>query len=113
CAPVTSARRELIIGVNGWYSANWRSPAGIASVGTKPLLMNGRIIRNSGVLLAVSTLSAASPRPTVSQVSENAIRTSNPITPSQPSGPAADRNPSPNANAVTITTANPVLRTAP
>ena len=102
-----------MIGVNGWCSANRRSPAGIASVGTKALLMNGRIIRNSGVLLAVSTLSAARPMPTVSQVSANAVRISSPIAPSQPSGPASERNPSRNTNAVTITTANAVLMTAP
>ena len=45
-----------MMGVNGWCSANQRSPAGIESVGTKPLLRNGRSIRNIGVLLAVSTL---------------------------------------------------------
>ena len=33
-----------MIGVNGWYSANQRSPAGIESVGTKALLRNGSMI---------------------------------------------------------------------
>ena len=70
-----------MIGVNGWCSAKRRSPVGIASVGTKALLMNGRIIRNIGVLLAVSTLSAARPIPTVSQVSENAVRISSAFVP--------------------------------
>ncbi len=110
---MTSARRVLIIGVNGWCSANWRSPAGIVSVGTKALLMKGSITRMSGVLLAVSTLFAARPIPTVSQVRENAMRISSPIAPSQPSRPASERNPSTNANAATITTAHPVLMTAP
>ena len=42
------ARRLSIIGVNGWCSAKWRSPAGIASVGTKPLLRNGSITGTAG-----------------------------------------------------------------
>jgi len=34
--------------VNGWYSANQRNPAGIGSVGTKPLPGNGS--NTSGML---------------------------------------------------------------
>ena len=48
-----------MIGVNGWCSANHASPAGIESVGTKPLERNGSRIRGIGALLAASTL----PRP--------------------------------------------------
>ena len=41
------------------------------------------------------------------------MRISSAIAPSQPSSPASERKPSRNANAVTITTANAVLMTAP
>ncbi len=43
-------------GVKGWNSANQRIPAGIDSVGTNPLLRNGRRINGIGRLLAASTL---------------------------------------------------------
>ena len=36
--PVSSPRTVWVTGVNGWYSANWRSPSGIVLVGTNPLL---------------------------------------------------------------------------
>jgi hypothetical protein len=77
--------------VNGWCSAKWRKPHGIASVGTNPLLRNGRITSRMGVLLAVSTLSAASPMPTVSQVIANAMRPRRTSAISQCPGPASDR----------------------
>jgi hypothetical protein len=38
---MSSTRTVSITGVNGWCSANSRSPAGIDPVGTKPLPMNG------------------------------------------------------------------------
>lgn len=59
--PVSSPRRVSVIGANGWYSANRRSPAGIVVVGTKPVLRKGKRVRNIGVLLAVSTLFAVRP----------------------------------------------------
>ena len=43
-------------GVNGWCSANQRTPAGIESVGTNPLPRNGSSSRNIGRLLAMTTL---------------------------------------------------------
>ena len=54
--PTSSPRTVSMIGVNGWCSANQASGPGIDSVGTNPLLRNGRRIRNIGRLLAVSTL---------------------------------------------------------
>src|SRR5579875_3582326 len=59
--PVSNLRTASVTGVNGWYSANCRSPVGIESVGTNPLPRNGSRVRNIGVLLAVSTLFAARP----------------------------------------------------
>ena len=65
-------------GVNGWYSANQRTPAGIESVGTKPLPRNGSRISGIGRLLAVSTLLADQPSATASQVSAKVISASRP-----------------------------------
>ena len=39
--PSAVPRRVSIIGVNGWYWANQRNQAGIESVGTNALPMNG------------------------------------------------------------------------
>ena len=85
-----------MIGVNGWCSANQRRPAGIESVGTKPLPRNGRSIRNIGRLLAVSTVLATRPRPTESHVSASVRKTTRPAAASQSSAEAcraeADRD---------------------
>ncbi len=80
-----------MIGVKGWCSATHASPAGIESVGTNALEMKGRIIRNIGVLLAVSTLPAARPSATQSHVSATASRVRMPTAPSQPATPAPGR----------------------
>jgi hypothetical protein len=82
-----------VIGVKGWYSANQRSPAGIDPAGTKPLPKKGRMSRNSGVLLAPSTVLAARPRATDSQVKAKAVAVSSPTAASPASGPADGRNP--------------------
>lgn len=55
-------------GVNGWYCANHCNPAGIDAVGTKPLPSNGRMVRMSGRLLAVSTDFDCIPMATASQL---------------------------------------------
>ena len=60
--PSSSPRSVSMIGVNGWYSANQRSPAGIESVGTNPLPRNGRSTSGIGRLLAASTVLAARPK---------------------------------------------------
>src|SRR6516164_9487997 len=98
--PNSSPRRVSMTGVNGWYSANARSPGGIDSVGTKPLLRNGSRVRNIGVLLALSTLLAARPSATVSQVRANVIMAITPAAASQASGPVLGRNPTASATAV-------------
>jgi hypothetical protein len=66
--PMRSPRSVSMKGVNGWYSANHRSPAGIESVGTNPLPRNGRRISGMGRLLAASTLLARRPSATDSDV---------------------------------------------
>ena len=66
---VSDPRTVSVTRVKGWYSANWRSPAGIVAVGTNPLPRKGSRIRIIGVLLAVSTLLATSPSATASQIS--------------------------------------------
>ena len=60
-----------MIGVNGWYSANQRIPAGIESVGTNPLPRNGSSSSGIGMLLAASTLLVTRPSATASQISAN------------------------------------------
>jgi len=42
--PTSRPRTAWMTGVNGWYSANHRSPTGIVLVGTKPLPRNGKSI---------------------------------------------------------------------
>ena len=74
--PVSSPRSVSMIGVNGWYSANQRSPVGIESAGTKPLPRNGRNTSGMGRLLAASTLLVTRPSATESQVSANATTAS-------------------------------------
>jgi hypothetical protein len=59
------------------------------STGTKPLPRNGRIIRNIGRLLAVSTLLAFRPSATVSQINAIASSTRSPRAPSHCSRLAA------------------------
>src|SRR3984893_4690906 len=72
--PVSRPRAVLITGVNGWYSANQRIAVGIECVSTKPLPRNGRMMSGVGALLADSTVLAARPRATDSQVRAKANR---------------------------------------
>src|SRR6266542_6031236 len=71
--PISSPRTVAMNGVKGWYSAKARNPAGIESVGTNPLPRNGRNTSGVGRLLADSTVLAARPSATDSQVSANVI----------------------------------------
>src|SRR5262249_50609009 len=71
--PISSPRLVSMNGVNGWYSAKARNPAGIESVGTNPLPRNGRNTSGMGRLLADSTFLAARPSATASQVKANVI----------------------------------------
>jgi hypothetical protein len=70
--PSRRPRTVSMIGVKGWCSANQLRPSGIESVGTKPLDRNGRITRNIGRLLAVSTSLGTMPRATESQETASA-----------------------------------------
>jgi hypothetical protein len=81
-------------GVNGWYSANQRSPTGIESVGTKPLPRNGRNTRGCGRLLATR------PKATHSQVSAKVISARTAAAATHSSGLALVRNPMSTATAV-------------
>ena len=64
--------------------------------------------------MAVSTLSAARPMPTVSQVSAERDQDQQPDHTNHSSGPVSERkHPSRNVKAVTMIKANPVLMTAP
>ena len=92
-----------MIGVNGWYSANQRSPAGIESVGTNPLPRNGSSSSGIGRLLAASTLLATRPSATDSQVSANVSSDSRPVAPSHSSGRRSGRKPSSSATPMTTT----------
>src|ERR1700721_2539766 len=91
--PVRSPRTVSVKGVNGWYSANWRSPVGIVTVGTKPLPRNGNSVKNMGVLLAVSTLFAARPSAVASQINAKVNNASMPKVASQANGLAVGRKP--------------------
>src|ERR1700730_12322078 len=73
--PVSRPRTVLITGVNGWYSANQRTAVGIECVETKALPRTGRTISGVGALLAASTVLAARPSATDSQVSANVNKT--------------------------------------
>src|SRR3984957_7471759 len=92
-----------MIGVNGWYSANCRTPCPILAAGTTALLTNGSRISGTTVRPADSTVFAAIPSATVSQAAANAAATAIPIGGSQSSGVAGDRNPS--AKAIPMMTA--------
>src|SRR5215831_15288442 len=91
--PVSRPRTVWVTGVKGWYSANWRSPAGMVAVTTNALDRNGSRVRNMGVLLAVSTLLAARPRAADSQMSANANSASTPAAASHSRALALDRKP--------------------
>src|SRR6266511_985921 len=69
----SSPRSVSMTGVNGWYSANQRSPVGIESVGTNPLPRNGRNTSGMGRLLAASTVLVTMPSATHSQVTARVI----------------------------------------
>src|SRR6476646_4152378 len=86
--PSSSPRIVSIIEVNGWFSANQRTPAGIVSGGTKPLLMKGPNCRRSVELLAPATDFADIPNAIASQVRASVSRVMNPKNASHWAGPA-------------------------
>ena len=111
--PISSPRRVSMMGVKGWYSANQRSAAGIVSVGTNPLLRNGRMSNGMGMLLAVSTLFARRPRATHSHVIAKVTIARNPATAIHSRSPAVGRNPMATATPMTTTRLSAVWIMAP
>src|SRR6516165_1060506 len=106
-------RTVVMTGLNGWYSANQRIAAGIELVRTKPLPRNARMMSGVGALLADSTVLAARPRATDSQVRAKANRTRMAAAASQFAAVAVERKPVNSAIAVTVTMASKVWMTAP
>jgi hypothetical protein len=96
-----------MMGVNGSCSANQRTPAGIAAVGTNALLMNGRNCGISDRLFAPAGVLACSPKAIVSQVRARVSMTNSPSAASHSSGVALVRKPSPIPIATTRT---PLIR---
>jgi hypothetical protein len=88
-------------GVNGWYSANWRTPGGIAAAGANALPTNGRKTMSSGVLLAASGVPETRPMATASQVRAKVSSRSSPAAASQAGRPARGRKPMTTATAIT------------
>src|SRR3984893_11357866 len=111
--PVSRPRTVLITGVNGWYSANQRTAVGIECVETKALPRNGRTISGGGALLAASTVLAARPSATDSQVSANVNKTRRAAAASQFAALVVARKPVSSAIAVTATMASTFWITAP
>src|SRR6516165_11025597 len=99
--PTSRPRTVSITGVNGWYSANQRIAVGIEDVSTKPLPRNARMISGVGALLADSTVLAARPRATDSQVRAKVNRTRMAAAASQFAAVAVERKPVSSATAVT------------
>ena len=83
-------------GVNGWYSANRAAPAGIDSVGTKPLPKNGRSTAASGCCWR-SRRSGESPIATESQTRAKVAIASTPSAAIHSSDVAVGRNPTSSA----------------
>ncbi len=111
--PNRSERKDSMIGVNGWFSANQARGPGIDSVGTKPLLRKGRMIRNMGRLLAVSTLLVDIPSAIDSHVTARAVSSRMPIAATHSTGPVVVRKPINTATANTMARANIVWMMLP
>src|SRR5579883_3518638 len=101
--PVSRPRSVLMIGVNGSFWANQRTPAGIEAVGTKALETNGRNCGISDQLLAPAGVLAIIPKPTHSQLSARVSRTKSPAAASHSIGVALGRKPRPMATPITST----------
>jgi hypothetical protein len=102
-----------MMGVNGWYSANQRSPGAIDWGGTKALPRNGRKISGMGLLLAPSGFLAASPSATDTQVRAKATAVTRTTAASHPAPLAAGRKPSSTARPVTRAAAATVRMVLP
>src|SRR5712691_9441713 len=85
--PSRSPRNVSIIEVKGWFSANHRTPTGIVSGGTKPLLMKGPNWRRRVELFAPATDLAAIPNASASHVSAKVSSAMKPKAASHWAGP--------------------------
>src|ERR1700724_2448342 len=111
-APVSRPRRLSTTGVNGWFEANQRTPAGIESAGTKVLDRNGS--RNeSGKVdpFAPATLFVTRPMAADNHARANEKAATIPMTANQSAIVAFGRNPSKSATPVTAAVATSILRT--
>src|SRR6516225_10905730 len=111
--PMSRPRTVSITGVNGWYSANQRIAVGIDGVSTKPLPRKARMVSGVGALLADSTVLAARPRATDSQVSAKANRIRIAAAASHLGALVVARKPASSAIAVTTAIPSTVWITAP
>lgn len=100
-------------GVTGWCSASPRTGPGMVSTGTKPLPRKGSSMRIIGVFDADSTVRAAAPIATDSQVSITPNSAKKPVSASHPAVPAPGRKPSETATPSTAAAASSVCSTAP
>src|SRR5579862_9947661 len=89
-----------MIGVKGWYSANWRMPWPILAAGTIALEKNGSMTSGTVAMAADCGVLAASPIATVSQLVAKQAAMTMPATASQSPALADGRKPSPNATAM-------------
>jgi hypothetical protein len=96
-----------MIGVKGWYSANWRKPWPILAAGTMALLRKGSRISGTMAIPADWGVLAAMPSATVSQAAAKAVAAMIPIAASQSSGVAGDRKP--RAKAMPMMTATAIM----
>src|SRR5262249_59228974 len=90
-------------GGNVGYAATQTIAVGIDCVSTNPLPRKGRMISGVGALLAASTVLAARPRATDSQVRAKANRIRMPAAASQFAALVVARNPVSSATAATAT----------
>jgi hypothetical protein len=100
-------------GVNGWFSANHRTPAGIDSGRANVLLMNGRNWMISDSELDPAGVFATSPSGTDIQLTAVASRATSPATATHSGRLAADRNPMRNAIPNTSVVLIMIFRTLP
>src|SRR6266851_2124269 len=113
-APVSSARTLSTTGVNGWFAANHRTPAGIESTGTKVLERNGsRNDRGRVEPFAPATLFVIRPMAADSQARADENAATIPATANQSATEAFGRNPISNATPMTAEVATRVRRTLP
>src|SRR2546423_4114833 len=88
-------------GVNGWFWANQRTPAGMEAVGTNALLTKGNTSMVRDRLFAPAGVLATSPKATAIQVRARVSTANMPAAATHSTGVAVGRNPSARATATT------------